>query len=63
MKKRQNLAYSKKLKYDILRACGFEPKAARHFLTMNCPDELFGEVTSRTLSQKENEEREERRFT
>lgn len=49
--------YSKKLKYEILRACGFEPKAARYFLTLNCPEELFGRVTSRALEEKQEEVR------
>ena len=44
---------TKKLKYDILRACGFEPKAARYFLAGKPSDELLNEVTALTL-RKEN---------
>ena len=47
---------TKKHKYDILRACGFEPKAARHFLKGKPSEELLAEVTARTLKKAKEEE-------
>lgn len=47
---------TKKLKYDILRACGFEPKAAKYFLSLNVLDELSSRVTAKTLKLKEEKE-------
>ena len=46
--------YSKKMKMDILRACGFGRKAARNFVD-GATDEVIQEAGAKALKNMENE--------
>ena len=47
----EGVRLTKELRYRILRACGFEPKAARYYRDMKCSDELFIEQVAANLKK------------
>jgi len=47
-------SYNKKMKMDILRACGFDRKAAR-YLVYDATDEVIQKAGVKALTNMENE--------
>ena len=45
-----------RMRYRILRACGFKPRVAKYLLGLNCPDELLMEQTTAGLKKKKQKE-------